>query len=338
MTKLTIGFNYYFPTMKYIKDDNHTGVPDYWDMKPFCDWILNTKILPKEKRPRLSVPLLNQEFGNLEWRFDDSSFDEQHNLYYIRLKKLRSSNLPAISPLYGESEDVNLEENQFLGEFNLLVFDPTNQRVIVQSNYFGLSQKQVALVLTSMRIAWKNSTGDTVDDDNPGIVGLEIIPDSEALRKVDKSGIYRSFDVRASDIQSLTGIDINSNTLNRSLELAQSVKGVTFNVQVGLSYSEKDRSLDQTEIRNLIADIQHINNLNDDNVAAQLSVKARETVDDPLENINVLLPKLKSYVNLSDENRRTLAAEYIYNRFIEDNYLNDEQHFQQRARITAPIV
>ena len=71
---------------------------------------------------------------------------------------------------------------------------------------------------------------------------------------------------------------------------------------------------------------------------AQLSVKARQTVDDPLENVDILLPKLRSYIRLVDEGRSTLGAGYIYTHFIEDNYLNEEQHFQQRARIAVPRV
>ncbi|WP_428958049.1 DUF6731 family protein [Levilactobacillus brevis] len=339
MAKLSIRFNYYFPTLKYIEDDTHDGIPEYWDMRPFCDWILNTKVNPSEDRPAMAVPLQNQEFGDLEWRFEDSRYDEQNNLYYIRLKKLRSSNLPAIATRGGDSEDVSLDDNQFLGEFNLLVFDPVNQRAIVQSNFFGLSQKQVELALSAMRLAWKHAINEPINADNPGIVDLEIIPDDEALRHVGDSGIYRSIDVKSSDIQALTRTEINSNTLNSALELASSINGVTFHVQIGLAYTQKDRTLDNAETRNLIGDIERLNELTDTGEApAQLSVKARQTVDDPLENVDILLPKLRSYIRLVDEGRSTLGAGYIYTHFIEDNYLNEEQHFQQRARIAVPRV
>jgi hypothetical protein len=341
LSTITVGFSYYQPRLKFKKDANHDGVPEVWDMTHFCEWILGKKG-NKAKRPALSVPLPNEEFADLEWREADSKFDEQHNLYYFRLKKLRSSNLPAMATKDGESQNLQLEENQFLGEFNLIVFDPVNKLIIVQNNFFGLTQKKIQLALSSMRLRWKEDTNAQVDENNPGFVDLAFIPDDEALRAIGNDKIFRSVDVKSSDVEGLSEIDgERAPFLNKVLDLAKSIHGLSFNVKISLARAPKDQSLSDEETRALISDIQALYATmkdNKKNPVAQMSVGAKDSVDDPVENIDVLLPKLKSYCRIDDEQRSTLGAEFIYQQFLEQNYFSDDQHFQQRARTLTPRV
>lgn len=341
MSKITVGFSYYQPRLKFKKDETHDGVPEVWDMTPFCEWILGEKS-NKIARPALSVPLPNEEFADLEWREADSKFDEKHNLYYFRLKKLRSSNLPAMATRDGESQNLQLKENQFLGEFNLIIFDPTNNLVMVQNNFFGLTQKKIQLALSSMRLRCKEDTHERVDENNPGFVDLAFIPDDEALKSIGDDKIFRSVDVKSSDVEGLSEIDgERAPFLNRVLDLAKSIHGLSFNVKISLAHAPKDQSLSDEETRALISDIQGLYaTMKGDKrtPVAQMSVGAKDSVDDPVENIDVLLPKLKSYCQIDDEQRSTLGAEFIYQQFLEQNYFNDEQHFQQRARTLTPRV
>jgi hypothetical protein len=337
MTNIRVNFGYYVPQLSYLPDESHDGVDECWDMKTFCEWILSEKALKKE-RCALSVAI-DQAFADLEWRYNDSKYDETNNLYYFRLKKLRSNNLPATTRLDSESKDIVLEDGQYLGEFNLIVFDPTNLIVAVQGNYFGLTLNQIQTALTTMRMRWMESTKQIFNQDNPGFVKFKIIPDELAMQQVNKKGIYRSIDIKGADVQKLARYgEKHSKFLSQIIRLASGIEGVTFNVQIGLGRQPKDATLSGPETQNLIDEIRRLNQNNgaDKNESpVQMTVSGRDTVDDPLEKIDVLLPKLQSVCHIVDEHRSTLAAEVIYQSFIEQNYFNEEQHFQHRARMIA---
>lgn len=320
-----ISFSYTFPTLQFMREER---APVGFDMIDFCEWIIQLK--DSEDRPSMVVALSNGNFADIEWR--DCMYDFENGLYYFRLKKLRSDNIPAFTGMNTDSTDIILEENQFLGEFNLIVFDPHINRLIVQSNYFGLSIGQVELALSQMRLTFLEKTGIAFDRKDPGFVRLEFLVDPESIDSLEDSDIYRSINLRLADIPNLATMPINSNTLNSVIELGNDLGGVSVNIQVSLSHEQKERSLDQTEIRGLIDDVMTLN----ENREAKLSVKARSDIESPLENIDVLLPKLTSLVELNNTGRSTLGMEYLYTQFKEQNYFSEEQHMQQRAGLLGP--
>lgn len=329
MADIGISFNYYRPQLKFLKDDKHDGIPSNWNMKDFCEWILDTK--SKTAKPGMSVPLNNGEFASLEWRRNDSQFDANHNLYYFRLKKLRSTNIPAISNKDGESKDLVLRDNQFLGEFNLVIFDTSNNICIVQNNFFGLTIGQIQIALTQMRMNWKSDIAENVDPKNPGFVDMAMIPDEEELRKIKNNQIYRKLSVKATDVDALAVQKPNSKLLNQFISLAQSIKGVNFNITIGIAYGSKDASLDKSETNQLIDDIQSLHSDDsNENSKVGMKLKARESIQDQLKEIDVLFPKLMS-TTIVNSQRRTIAAEYLYNSFIDQDYFGEGQHYQDRA-------
>lgn len=321
-----ISFSYTFPTLRFLNEER---APVGFDMRDFCEWIIQLK--DTEDRPSMVVALSNGNFADIEWR--DCMYDFDNGLYSFRLKKLRSDNIPAFTGMNTDSTDIILEENQFLGEFNLIVFDPHINRVIVQSNYFGLSIGQIELALSQMRLTFLESSGITFNRNDPGFVKLEFLVDNESIASLENSDIYRSINLRVADMPNLATTPINSNTLHRVIELGNELGGVSVNIQVSLSHEQKERSLDETEVRELIGDIRTLN----ENREAKLSVKARSDIESPLENIDVLLPKLTSIVELNNTGRSTLGMEYLYTQFKEQNYFNEEQHMQQRARLLGPV-
>ncbi len=321
-----IGFSYTCPTLRFLNEER---APVGFDMRDFCEWIIQLK--DAENRPSMVVALPNGNFADIEWR--DCMYDFENGLYCFRLKKLRSDNIPAFTGMNTDSTDIILEENQFLGEFNLIVFDPHINRLIVQSNYFGLSIGQIELALSQMRLAFLESRGTIFERNDPGFVKLEFLVDLEKINSLEDSDIYRSINLRVADIPNLATMQINSNTLNSVIELGNELGGVSVNIQVSLSHEPRERSLDQLELRELLDDITTLNRNRD---GAKLSVKARSDIESPLENIDVLLPKLTSLVILNNTGRSTLGMEYLYEQFKEQNYFSEEQHMQQRARLLGP--
>lgn len=326
MADFCVSFNYTYPTLRFISDDAPVG----FNMTDFCEWLIKMK--EETTRPSLVVPLSNETFADIEWK--DCMYDFENGLYCFRLKKLRSKNIPAFTGKNVDSTDIVLEENQFLGEFNLLVFDPHIGKLIVQSNYFGLSIKQIETALTQMRLKYFESKGEYVDSNDPGFVKLEFLVDPKEITSLRESDIYRSINLRVADISRLETMQIKSTTLNKAVELANDMEGIAVTIQVSLSHEPKARSLNNVEMNELIEDIEKLN-INQ-NEGTKLSVKARNSIESPLENIDVLLPKLTSTVVLHDMGRATLGMEYLYTQFKEQNYFSEEQHMQRRAKLLSP--
>lgn len=320
MTEVT--FNYCIPYIKY-KDKEDVK----WDMKEFCEWVLKLKSKPN-KRPNMSVDLPKDCLGTLEWR--DSAFDSSNDLYYIRLQKLRSNNLPAFRTVGKDGEKLILKNNQYLGEYNLLVFDKSLNSIAVQHNTSGLSWGQIETCLSQMRRNWFNSE-DTMnlDEKDPGSIELRVITDPEKIDEVTNDGIFRTIEITGANINGLAGKNVDSNILNQAMNLAQEIDGVTFSLRVGVSRAPKGKSLKKKPVKSLIKNVIKLHNEND---SIGLKISSKEDEDDTLENVNVLLPKLSSHFELVDNSRQTLGAEYIYHGFIDDCYFNENEHAQANLR------
>lgn len=320
MTRVT--FNYCVPYVKYKDKDDVR-----WDMKEFCEWILGLKS-KSNKRPNMSVDLPNDCLGTLEWR--DSDFDSSKNLYYIRLQKLRPNNLPALRTVGEDGKKMILKDDQYLGEYNLLVFDKSLNSLAIQHNKSGLSWGQIETSLSQMRKNWFNSEDAmSLDEKDPGRIELRVVTDPEKIDEVTNDGIFRAIEITGANIKGLAGKNVDSDVLNQAISLAQEIDGITFNLKVSVSRSPKGKSLKSKSVKSLIKNVVKLHNEND---PIGLKISSREDEDDVLESVNVLLPKLSSHFELEDNNRETLGAEYIYHGFIDDCYFNKDEHAQANLR------
>ena len=136
-----IRFNYFVPSLIDISDNNANI---RWDMKEFFEFILGHK----HSDLNTAVPL-GDEIADLEW--NTVHFDEKNDLYYCQLSKNRSKDIPSKKKLNHNKVPLELEDDEYIGEFNLLVYDARYDLLIVQSNFFGLTVKQIATTLSILR-------------------------------------------------------------------------------------------------------------------------------------------------------------------------------------------
>ncbi|MCT1227407.1 hypothetical protein EFM07_08085 [Lactococcus lactis] len=102
--------------------------------------------------------VLGDEISDLEW--NSCGFDESSNLCYIQLSKLRSKNIPSRKKINQYKESLQLSDGEFLGEFNLLIFDPEANVLITQGNFYGLTTKQISMSLNNLRLRFKDEIED----------------------------------------------------------------------------------------------------------------------------------------------------------------------------------
>lgn len=314
MSDLKITFNYASPTIENLKSQQDGKKSHYYNMNNFCEWLIKNK--DRTNRPKINVPLANGEFAGIEWK--DCNYDEQNDLYYFRLKKLRSNNIPAYSYTDSDSENINLKENQYLGEFNLIIFDPKIRKIVIQRNSSGLSLGQIATALTAMRLSRLKDDNIEFDDEDSGSVKLRLILDMEKVKDVKNNDIYRSYELKVADINKLKSASIDTDAMDSAIDMADEIDGLSIYVRVSLGREPKDKSLKQILMHKMMDVIIHTN----DPRTASMTVKGRKTINDPIDEVDLLAPKLSSTIFLKNARRSTIGAEYVYTNFLEQNYLN----------------
>lgn len=307
MAKQKIRFNYFEPQL-VIEEDELVS----WDMKNFLDTILNNK------RSFNASFFLGDEVSDLEWNSCD--YDYTNDLYYIQLSKLRSKNIPSRKRINQDKEDINLADDEYLGEFNLLIYDPQTRVLITQGNFYGLNIKQIASTLSGLRMK-VNELNKETDGELPYIVNLAPIIDSNAIEKVMNNEIYRKITIKGADFNEIADEELNSDVLSRSIGALSEVHGVNFEITLSMAKTGKNESLDSEEIRRMIQDVLTLTN--DKELDVGMHVTSRRDIESSMEYIDLLTPKLSSEIVLEVQNRSTIGAEYIFNGFKEQNYFAD---------------
>lgn len=318
MAKQKIRFNYFEP--KIVFENNNNNKESKWDMVPFLNYILT------HKNSFSGSFSLGDEISDLEW--DSCGFDEKNKLYYLQLSKLRSKNIPSRKKVDQQKVSLNLSADEFLGEFNLLIFDPRHNVLITQANYHGLTTKQIETSLSNLRLKYKEEIGE-LDKQNISAVSLRPIIDNNAISYVKNNEIYRKIVIKGSDYQEIANDSLNSEALSSTIRALNEVNGVNFEITVTMSNNPKNESLSQSEVRNMIEDVVK---LRENKVDVSMNVSSRKNEEFVLENTDLLIPKLTSSINIEVKNRSTIGAEVIFNSFKELNYYDQDHHMQQRLK------
>lgn len=313
-----IRFNYFVPSLVDITDNNANI---RWNMKEFFEFILNHN----HNDLNTAVPL-GDEIADLEW--NTTKIDEKNKLYYCQLSKNRSKDIPSKKKLNHDKVPLELEDDEYIGEFNLIVYDARYNLLIVQSNFFGLTVKQISTTLSILRQRIKDAMGKSEKDNPKGII-LEPLIDPSEISKIKKHKIYRRIIVKGSDYNFAAADDYKESPLNKAINYLGKIGGVNFNIELSMSRSAKNRSLDVDQVRKIIDEVLNIRKNDTVDVAMSIASKANE--EDPVDVVNLIEPRLTSEIVIEVENRATIGSEYIYTNFCEQNYLDDKNNMREKA-------
>lgn len=312
MARQAISFKYFVPKLSYANN----GQLYNWDMQDFLDYTLIHR-----REIRLAVPL-GDEIADFEW--PDVAYDEVNQLYRFRLSKLRSKNIPARKRVNAPKDDIILAEDEFLGEFNLLIFVPTTGVLIVQSNFYGLTTKQTELALTGMRNEWKRAINE--EEDDMGLVSLDPIPDERAIDRARNAEIYRSFKLRCSNVNTFIDQNFNSDLLSAAVHQTDTLQGHNIEISVTMGgQGSRNETLDNDDVRAVIDDIQYLRQQNFD---VSMHIATKQDEEHKVEFIDLISPVYRTNLVLEIEDRTTIGSEYLYQNYLELNYFDADIHAQ----------
>ena len=327
MTKQHVRFNYFVPELNYENGNNFR-----WNMKDFLEFLLN------HKGKIESSVILGDEVADLEW--EDQQLDQQRNLYWFRISKNRYNNIPSLKHLNKPGKPIELDKDEFVGEFSIFVFDPESGVLVVQSNFYGLTTKQSELALTELRQRYKESIGE--GENEVGVVSLKPIPDESAYHRALQNQIIRRINIKASDVSLLNDEHMSAEVMHKAVDAAGEIGGISFDLTVSMSRTPRARSLEKDQVTQVIEDIKYLAKQGKD---VSMQIASKEDEHHAIETIDLLSPRLKSSMTIEFPNRETPGAEFIYNNFVEQNFdlpqdnldkNSKNKGFRQRAARAIP--
>lgn len=241
---------------------------------------------------------------------DTFIYDAPNNLYSFQISKLRETNIPSIKRIGNPKADLNLNHDEYIGEFVTVVYDPTFYTMSIQSNLYSLNADQVMYFLTELR--WRYLAGIGEQEPLALKVVLNPIIDLGRVDMVQTAEIYRKIVIKGSDISAEALAQ--TGTLNEVSDLIGRAQGVNFELTLSIGQAPKEESLDNQTIQEIIEGFRDIQVVEE---RPKVEVTVREDIESPLEIVNLLAPKLTNKISLVVENRRGIGFEYIHDMFVE---------------------
>ena len=329
MARKYVRFNYFevqlvpaqVVVLEDLDEEQQVQIPyqaDAWDMSGFLDYLMAYR-----EHFRTTVPV-GDEYAEIEK--DSYSYDQRTNIYGFQLSKLRDKNIPS-KKRFGEiKEEILLDQDEFIGEFTSILYDNSYKAVMVQSNLYGLSTKQIEHVLTQLRFRYLDTLG--TPEANPLVVKLAPIIDNSKITRVINADYYKKIRIRASDVM-LDAVLGENGLLSDTRRMLMESAGLHIDITISMGRTEKTSSLNQENIRNVIEQFWEL----DERIRPQIELTALENEEAAIETINLVEPRMTDRISIEVEPRTTVAHEFLFQNML---HLYNERRADVR-RILRPL-
>ncbi|WP_099157258.1 DUF6731 family protein [Virgibacillus ndiopensis] len=318
MVRKYIRFNYFEVNLvpaEYVirqdlnEEDEGEFQANVWDMSVFLDHLMI------HKDDFETTVDIGTEYSEVEK--DSYQYDQRRDLYSFQLSKLRETNIPSKKRFGQIKEDILLEQDEYIGEFNSIIFDNRYKALIMQSNLYGLSVAQTEHVLTQLRFKYMDEIGRT--ENVPLVVKLTPIIDSSKVQRVINSDYYKKIRVKGSDFMLDAALNDGSLLTDAGRLLHQS-SGLNIDITISLGRTERTSSLDQEYIQQALQQFEQMGE-----TKPKMEVTALYNEEADVETINLIEPRMTIRVSVDVPPRQTVGHEYLYQTFVEafDNQRTD---------------
>jgi|SRR5690625_1177074 len=318
-----VTFNYFEPVLveaeqvlevelnQENEDEQYQG--DLWDMQACMDY--------------LSVANNNQDFsytlGDEYADVEPGSFIIQGSHAHIQVSKLRETNIPAKKRIGEIKEEILLNDDEYIGEFNSILYDETLQVLMVQSNHYGLSTKQLENYLTELRFRHLESIGHD-DVDRPIMVKLNPIIDYQQIEDALRADYYRKIRIRGADLREDAYHEDRADLINEVARTVSRTHGVNIDLQISVGRAERTRSLDNETIRNTLEVFRDT----PENRRPNIEVTLLDNEESQIETINLIRPRLHDRVPFTIAPRTIIRHEYVCEKMME-TYTRRRSHLRR---------
>lgn len=189
----------------------------------FAPWIESVKGLALEARSR--------EYYDEQARLDKIEYRDEKDYYFLTFSRLRETNIPRRAYTNKESEDIELQDGEYIGEEVAAIYDKSSGLLMLQANRFSLSYKGIEKYLNMTK---------TVSTDPD--IHLLPVPRHIDINYVNSSKHkYKKVSVKFADTQ-LTDEELRESGLGEYIELRNQSGSNTLEVFWGMGRTRGELS------------------------------------------------------------------------------------------------
>ena len=273
----TVKFDYYTICMMERKGD---ASPSKFDFERWIKKVVDEGYEKKEV-----------EVDNIIARLEELEGDKKNNVWKIRFLKLRDTNIPSIVKKEEEAKPIELDEDEYIGEDLLMLYDPDIRVAMVQCNRFSLGKGKLEKFLNAI---W--------NDEERKIV---LLPISKKLNMKElKKKNFRRLELRVANIHA---IEDTHRPLGKIINSYNDIGGKAGTIVFSLGRGRQPKEgLCQEQIPIMIDDV--CDNL-DIVTGAVLKVRDDDSPDD-FDIINIFNNAVCEYIGFKLEKRTALEFTY----------------------------
>lgn len=222
----TVKFSYY--TVCMMEDEQDVS-PKRFDFEAWIKKAVDENIEKKEI-----------EFDNVIARLEELEGDVNSGIWKIRFLKLRDTNIPSIVKKTEEAKPIELDDDEYIGEDLLMIYDSKKSIAMIQCNRFAMSKGKLEKYVNK---AW--------GDPQHKIVFLHIskITNPAELKKKN----FRYLCVRLANIHA---VEENHRPFSRIVNSYYDISGKTGTIVFSLGRGKQSKTgLNQEQIPIMLDDI-----------------------------------------------------------------------------------
>ena len=201
----------------------------------FAEWIINFK-----KRGKIYETI---SLSNINARVDEFYYDALNNLYVVCFVNIRGDNLPSKLKNGEAQTDLDLKDDEYIGEDMYVLYDRNTNIFMMQSNRMSLTISRIAEFI--------NTDLDLPSEDNNYQVGFKPILHTVSRNELKQRKI-RSITLSGELLYDKD--NLKSSSLNSICKAASDIKSHSFAVKFSSSRSKTDE-LSPQEAQEIIDDI-----------------------------------------------------------------------------------
>lgn len=236
-------------------------------------------------------------------------------LYAFQLTKLRATDLPSKKRIGRERENIDLQNDEFIGEFTQIIFDTRYNTIAIQSNRYGVGWSVVCKYLNYIRTCLLGKEG---KEKYLYLVGeLEPLVDERLAQKALQSGAYKKLKMKCSDVN-VNGIISKENaTVGSIAGIIGQQSGIVVEVTISVKGRKPTETLNDKDVEE--AAQRFLEYMENPNVTPSMKKDANMELTyynasmNASEAVNLLVPKVNFFVKIEAEERKPINAIYLFN-------------------------
>lgn len=281
----TVKFIYYTVCMAHYDDDGNRTDPERFD---FESWIY--------KADELSLEQKTIEFDGIKARLEECVGDKSRGIWKFRFMKLRDTNIPSIVKEEEEAKPIELEDDEYIGEDLLIIYDKSNQVMMMQCNRFALGRGKLEKYLNRV---WN------VKEDCIILCPISKTIDARKLKKKKYKRLLLRF-------ENLHPIEKSHRPFSQIVNSYYEMGGITGEVIISLGRGRRNFGLNQEKVPQMLEDIYE-----NQDILSDAALKVKDDDDDSVDIINLFDNALCSYIDFRLEKRTVLDFGYATNLMID---------------------